>query len=146
MVLYIIACSIVPVHIHPRANELLAVISGRVTNYMIPEAGVNNADGTQRVIQNELTANMMTLNPQGAFHTIYNRECEPASVIAAFPSEDQGIDGIASAFFSYNDDILANELNQAISGSQIDAVRQAIATRTLAIQECLQKCNTTMRH
>jgi hypothetical protein len=113
---------------------------------MIPEAGVTNANNTQRVIQTELSANMMTINPQGAFHTIYNTDCEPASAVASFNSEDQGATFIANAFFSYNDDIIANELNQALSGGQIDAVKQAIATRTVAIQECVKKCNITTSH
>jgi len=118
--------------------------TGRVVNYMIPET-LPTVNGTQRVIQTELTAGKMTLNPQGAFHTVYNRDCEPATLVAAFISEDGGVNGIASSFFNYNNDIIANELNQALSSTQIDAVKLAIANRTLAIQECLQKCNTTMR-
>ena len=142
---YMIACAIIPVHIHPRATELLAVLSGKITNHMIPENGVTNADGSQRVILTELTANMMTINPQGAFHTVYNLECEPANIVAAFNSEDPGATLVANAFFSYDDDILTNELNQGISSDQIDAVKQAIATRTLKVQECLKRCNITTR-
>lgn len=142
----VIACAVVPVHIHPRAHELLAVTSGRVINYMIPETGVVNANGTQRIIKTELTANMMTINPQGAFHTIYNPDCEPAAVVASFSSEDEGINAIANSFFSYNDDIIANELNQGLTGGQIDAVKEAISKRKLTIDACLKKCNTTASH
>jgi len=80
-----------------------------------------------------LTANVMTINLQGAFHTLYN-------------SEYQGAIPLANAFFSYVGDIIANELNQAFSGSQIGAVRQAIARRTQAIQECQKKCNIPKRY
>lgn len=61
-------------HLHPRASELFAVTSGRVVTEMVPEAGVVTADGKQRVIRTDLSAGMLTIFPQGSFHTQVGRQ------------------------------------------------------------------------
>lgn len=114
---------------------------------MIPEYGVVNANGSTRVIVNELSGGMATLNPQGALHTLYNYDCEPASGVAAFSSEDEGITVIANSLFAAPDDVVAGQLGLGLSGGQIDTVRATIEANKFGIQECQQKCNiTATRH
>lgn len=77
-------------HVHPRSAELQLVTSGRLVTEMAPENGVNDAEGNRRVIRTELGPNMMTPFYIGSVHTQYNPDCEPATFVAAFPSEDFG--------------------------------------------------------
>lgn len=130
-------------HVHPRAAEILYIASGRAINYMIPEGGVLDANGTARVIETELGPSSMTIQPQGAFHTTYNPDCTPASGIAAFNSEDEGFTGIPDLFFAMPDDVIGSQLGEGLSGPQIDGVRAAIAKRVNLAQECQKRCNMT---
>ncbi|KAM3064665.1 hypothetical protein ACMFMG_008702 [Clarireedia jacksonii] len=133
-------CSFSGIHIHPRANELVAVVDGTITVYMIPEAGVVNANGTTRVVVNEVSSGMAVLNPQGALHALYNYECETAKGVAAFSSEDEGITVIASSLFAAPDDIIAGQLGLGVSNDQIDTVRKTIKINSYRIQECQKTC------
>ncbi|KAL0779990.1 hypothetical protein CaCOL14_004474 [Colletotrichum acutatum] len=68
------ACAMSFLHLHPRASELLVVTSGRLITEMVPEAGVLDASGNQRIIRADLGANQMTVFPQGSFHTQRRRD------------------------------------------------------------------------
>jgi len=112
---------------------------------MIPEFGVVNANGSTRIIVNEISGGMATLNPQGALHALYNYDCETAKGVATFSSEDEGIAVIANSLFAAPDDIIAGQLGLETNG-QIDTVRNMIKANNFRIQECEKTCNiTTMR-
>lgn len=136
-------CSFSTMHIHPRAAELLLIFTGRAINYRIPEGGVLDANGTARVMENELTPFAMTLQPQGAFHTTYNPDCTPASGIAAFNAEDEGRTTIADSFFALPDSVIESQLGEGLKASQTDGVRMAIEKRINLAQDCLKRCNMT---
>ncbi|KAH6876551.1 RmlC-like cupin domain-containing protein [Thelonectria olida] len=139
-------CNMAVVHIHPRAAELQAVISGRLYTEQVPEAGVLNSENKQRVIKNELGPGQMTVFYQGSFHTQLNPDCEPAVVVTAFASEDMGTSLIADATFALDDDIIANMFGQAIAGEDIDRVRKALPkTIVYKVEECLAKCGKQKR-
>lgn len=133
-------------HIHPRAAELFVVISGRVHTEMVPEAGVVNANGTQRVVRTELGPNMMTVFPKGSFHTQMNPDCKPALIVASFPSEDPGVGLVAPQTFALNDDAVAATFGQSIAGEDIDRVRKAIPQGAIfKVEQCLKKCGIKKR-
>ncbi|KAM0561394.1 hypothetical protein ACHAPJ_003275 [Fusarium lateritium] len=139
-------CSMVNVHIHPRATELFAVISGRVYTEAVPESGVLNSEGKPRVIKNEISAGQATVFYQGTMHFQVNPDCEGADAVAAFSSEDAGALGIASGLFSVSDEPLGRQLGQAIAGEDIDKVRHAIpAGVAIKVDECLAKCGKQKR-
>ncbi|KAK7423715.1 hypothetical protein QQX98_000905 [Neonectria punicea] len=140
------ACGMNTLHVHPRSAELQIVTSGRLVTEMVPENGVNDADGKRRVIRTELTANMMTPFYQGSVHTQFNPDCEPATFIAAFASEDFGAGQVQDETFALSDDVIAATFGQSIAGEDIDRVRKAIpASIALGVEECLKKCNIHKR-
>ncbi|KAF4448838.1 spherulin 1B precursor [Fusarium albosuccineum] len=139
-------CSMVMVHLHPRASEVFALLSGKVYTETIPEAGVNTEDGKPRVIRNELSPGDVTVFYQGAFHTQVNPDCEPASAVAAFASEDLGTTVIAPALFSLSDEVITRTFGQSIAGEDIDKVRHALPQGiTIKVDECLAKCGKQKR-
>ncbi|KAH8736142.1 RmlC-like cupin domain-containing protein [Ilyonectria robusta] len=140
------ACGMNTLHVHPRSAELQIVTSGRLITEMVPENGVNNADGTRRVIRTELGPNMMTPFYQGSVHTQFNPDCHPATFVAAFASEDFGAGQVQDETFALSDDVIAATFGQSIAGEDIDLVRQAIPKSiALGVDECLKKCGITKR-
>lgn len=134
------------VHLHPRASELFAVTAGSVVTEMVPEAGVVNDDGSQRVIRTELGSGMMTVFPAGSFHTQVNPGCENATIAAAFTSEDPGAALVAEKTFSLGDDIISRTFGESIAGEDIDKVRDAIPQGiAIKVDECLKKCGIEKR-
>ncbi|KAJ5993576.1 hypothetical protein N7451_009300 [Penicillium sp. IBT 35674x] len=141
------ACSMVYLHLHPRATELFVLNSGRVLTQMVPEAGVLDSEGKQRVINTELGPGKMTIFPAGSFHTQVNPDCEPANFTAAFSSEDFGFGLVAQETFSLSDDAIAATFGQSIAGEDIDKVRDAIPTdAVIKVEQCLTKCGKQKRH
>ncbi|KAJ5359573.1 spherulin [Penicillium cataractarum] len=140
------ACSMSFVHLHPRATELFAITSGRVLSEMVPEGGVVDSEGNQRVIKAEISQGMLTIYPAGSFHTQVNPDCEPANFTAAFTSEDSGISLVADQTFAFSDDVIAATFGQSIAGEDIDKVRDAIpGDMLIKVEECLTKCGKQKR-
>ncbi|KAJ5489830.1 Cupin 1 [Penicillium expansum] len=140
------ACSMAYLHLHPRASELFVINSGRVISQMVPEAGVLDTEGKQRVIHAELGPGMMTIFPAGSFHIQVNPDCEPANFTAALTSEDFGIGLVASQTFSFSDDVIAGTFGQSVAGEDIDKVRNAIpGDVVIRVEECLAKCGKEKR-
>ncbi|KAF4997396.1 hypothetical protein FGRMN_3887 [Fusarium graminum] len=134
-------CGMNTLHVHPRSAELQIVTSGRLITEMVPENGVLDKDGKRRVIRTDLTANMMTPFYQGSVHTQFNPECEPATFIATFASEDFGTGQIADELVALSDDVIAATFGQSIAGEDIEKVRAAIPKSiALGVDECLVKC------
>ena len=88
------------VHLHPRATEFFALTSGHVYSEMVPEGGVLDSKGNQRVIRADLGPQMMTIYPMGSFHTQVNRDCEPAGFAATFTAEDFGMSLVANQTYA----------------------------------------------
>ncbi|KAL2881062.1 hypothetical protein SGCOL_003721 [Colletotrichum sp. CLE4] len=140
------ACAMSFLHLHPRASELLVVTSGRLITEMVPEAGVLDADGKQRVIRADLGPNQMTVFPQGSFHTQVNPECTPASAVVSFTSDEGGTAMVAAQLFALSDDVIETSFGSSIDGEDIDRVRQAIPkSLVLKVGECLEKCGLEKR-
>ncbi|KAL4919255.1 RmlC-like cupin domain-containing protein [Aspergillus aurantiobrunneus] len=133
-------------HLHPRATELFALTSGRVLSEMVPQAGVLNAEGNQRVIRGELNPGMVTIYPAGSFHTQLNPDCEAANFTAAFTAEEFAAGIVAGQTFSLPDDVIARTFGGSIAGEEIERVRDAIPVdMAIAVEGCLEKCGMAKR-
>ncbi|KAL9568357.1 hypothetical protein ACKAV7_007386 [Fusarium commune] len=139
-------CSMIMLHTHPRASEIFAVMSGRVYTEAVPEGGVLDAEGKPRVIRNEISAGQATIFYQGTKHYQVNPDCEPASAIAAFPSEDGGFAGVAPGLFSIKDEAVIRLLGEAVDGEDIEKIRASIpADVGIKVDKCLAKCGKQRR-
>lgn len=131
----------VPLHLHPRSPELFVVISGRILTETVPETGVVDADGNQRVIRTELTPGKMTVFPMGSFHTQVNPDCEPSLAVAGFTSEDPGAGAVVSQAFSLSDGAVAGNF-----GGDADELRGAVPKGAVVMmEECREKCGLDKR-
>ncbi|KAM3554401.1 hypothetical protein MY1884_006162 [Beauveria asiatica] len=142
-------CSISKLHIHPRAAEMLVVLSGRLVTETMLELGAVGADGQtqQRVIRNELTPSTLTVFDQGALHTQINAECDDATALTVFSAEDGGFGFVADQAFALPDDVIATQLGDAISGADIDRIRAALPAGVAAqIDACVKRCKIEKRH
>ncbi|KAE8150845.1 RmlC-like cupin domain-containing protein [Aspergillus avenaceus] len=132
------ACSMSFLHLHPRATELFSLSSGNIISEMVPEAGVQDADGNQRVVRVELHPGTVTIYPAGSFHTQVNPNCEPANFTAAFNNEEFAVSLVARQTFSLSDDVIAATFGQSVAGEDVDRVRRAIPTdMAIKVEECL---------
>ncbi|KAG5742826.1 hypothetical protein H9Q70_014454 [Fusarium xylarioides] len=112
---------------------------------MVPENGVLDNEGQRRVIRTELAQNMMTPFYQGSAHTQYNPDCQPATFVASFASEDFGAGQIHETF-ALSDEVIGASFGQSIVGEDIERVRQAIP-KSIArgVDSCLEKCGLMKR-
>jgi hypothetical protein len=128
-------------HIHPRAAEAFAVVSGHILVEAVPELGVTDAKGKQRVIHTDLGPNQMTVFAAGVYHTQMNPECEPATIVAAFPSEDPGTSLIIPEAFGLSDDFLLPHFGKSLTGKEVQRLRDAIPQGpAFRVNECLTRC------
>lgn len=114
-------CGINLPHSHPRATELLYVISAK----NLRTAFVEENGG--RVIVNDIATGEATFFPEGLIHYQQNLSCEPATYISALGHEDPGVVTITTQFFQLpnealqgslgKDEILVNELIAGLPGN-----------------------------
>jgi oxalate decarboxylase/phosphoglucose isomerase-like protein (cupin superfamily) len=58
-------CSMLPPHLHPRADNAVIAMSGSTNTYMVQGNGA-------RMVTEILTPGQMTVLPQGSMHTMIN--------------------------------------------------------------------------
>lgn len=75
-------------HTHPRATEILYLVTGEM------EAGFIEENGA-RFVKNTLTKGQGTLFPQGSIHYQMNTGCDPVLFVAVLNDEDPGTSQIA---------------------------------------------------
>jgi hypothetical protein len=127
-------------HTHPRATELNIIVSGRLMGAVTLENGA-------RHMQHELKPFSMVVFPQGALHTEWNPDCDPAVFVAAFPNEDPGVQQTAQTFFGFEDDVIRAALggDGSVNGVDLDKFRTIIPPNVaLGVESCLKKCNIGM--
>lgn len=130
------ACGLNSPHVHNRATEFNLVVKGRLVSSFIQENGVAHR-------QDLLGLYHMTVFPQGAIHAEYNPDCDPAVFVAAFPSEDPGVEQVAQAFFSLRPDIASASLNGVtmLEGADIENFRDYLPDNVVVgVESCLKKC------
>ncbi|KAL9994481.1 putative germin, rmlC-like cupin domain superfamily, rmlC-like jelly roll [Helianthus debilis subsp. tardiflorus] len=85
--------SLNPLHIHPRATELLFVIAGSLQ--------VGFVDTTNTLFSQKLETGDMFVFPKGLVHYQYNANgTEPALAVSAFGSASAGTQSIANSVFN----------------------------------------------
>lgn len=131
----------VPLHLQPRSPELFVVVSGRLLTETVPETGVLDKDGKQRVIRTELGPGKMAVFPMGSFHTQVNPDCKPALAVAGFTSEDPGAGAVVSQALSLSDGVVAGSF-----GMDADKLRDGPPKGALVLmEECAKKCGLEKR-
>ncbi|KAI4259522.1 MAG: hypothetical protein LQ352_000709 [Teloschistes flavicans] len=123
-------------HTHPRSTEFNLVVQGTLQTQFTLE---NKA----RTIHNTLATYQMTAFPQGALHTEFNPNCEPATFVAGFASEDPGVQQIAQTFFGFDPDIVQAAVGNdfTFEGKDVGLFRSLIPENVaLGVESCLKKC------
>jgi oxalate decarboxylase/phosphoglucose isomerase-like protein (cupin superfamily) len=126
-------CAINPPHIHPRATELIYVISGNKLRAAFAE------ENGGRVIVNDIGMGETTFFPEGLIHYQQNLSCEPVMFLAALSNEDPGVVSIATQFFKLPEEAQLTTLNQ--TATVVNKLIAGLPTGPAAgRQECLSKC------
>ena len=147
-------CGLNTPHSHPRANEFLTVVQGKLIGSLILEdnpGGSGNVNGSGSEygaipqVNAELENYKGMIFPIGLTHFQFNPTCEPAVFAAAFDSNDPGRTQLARNFFSITpDEILEAAVGgnlETLDASRLDALRKAIPGDTaVMMEECAQKC------
>lgn len=145
-VVFLGPCGFNTPHVHPRAAELAVVTKGSIVSSMIPENGVNNADGTPREILNTLDQFDATIFFQGAVHSQFNPGCGNATFVAALGAEDFGTGQVAQELFGAGNAAVADVFGDSIDGADVDKLRGAISKNVaLGVEQCLKRCNINKR-
>jgi oxalate decarboxylase/phosphoglucose isomerase-like protein (cupin superfamily) len=131
---FIEPCRINLPHTHPRATEINYILSGTFETGFFQENGA-------RFIMNTLVAGQATVYPQGAIHFEQNLNCDSAMFVAAFNSDDPGVQTVANSFYgSLPADIVGANLG-GLNITTIDSMQAMLPVNpTLGIQACRQKC------
>ncbi|KAH6674910.1 RmlC-like cupin domain-containing protein [Halenospora varia] len=122
-------------HTHPRATELSIVVNGSMISEFVSETGA-------RKVRNVHSTYSMVLFPAGSLHLEFNPNCEPMTFVAAFNSEDPGINTPAESLFMLDDDLvgLATGL-EFLEGADIDLYRHLVpSSLAQGVESCLVKC------
>ncbi|KAI1459364.1 RmlC-like cupin domain-containing protein [Annulohypoxylon moriforme] len=133
-------------HVHNRATELLIVTKGKVVSEMIVENGVNDAEGGPRDITNTIEELQATPYFMGALHTQFNPTCDDVVFVAPLSDEDFGVNTMAQAYLSLQDETIAAAAGNHIDGADIDKFRSLVSVNVaLGVEQCLKTCNISKR-
>lgn len=153
---FVNACGLNVPHNHPRSNEVLTVISGKLIGGLILEenpGGNGNIVGQPATVPGPIRQVNATLEnfkamlfPQGETHFQFNPTCEPALFTAAFDSSDPGRTQIARNFFSvFPDEVLIAAVGgnlETLDPARIQMFRNQIPTSfATLIESCVKACN-----
>ncbi|KAF9584033.1 hypothetical protein BGW38_007800 [Lunasporangiospora selenospora] len=148
-------CGLNVPHSHPRANELLTVIQGKLIAGLILEindGSFGHVVGQPAPVHGPIPQVTTTLAnytgmlfPQGETHFQFNPTCEPALFVAAFDSSDPGRTQIARNFFSdMPDDMLIASIGddqEVLDAKRIAQFRDKIPNAFAVImEECAVRC------
>ncbi|ELR02975.1 hypothetical protein GMDG_05832 [Pseudogymnoascus destructans 20631-21] len=137
-------------HVHLRGTELQVVTQGMIHTEMIVENGVfttaGNAQSGRRLVQNDVSANQMTVFYQGSVHTQFNTGCKAATFVASLSSEDPGTGQVAEELFALSGDVVSAAFGQAVDGAQVDDFKGRIpASIAKGVEQCLATCKIAKR-
>lgn len=129
-------CGMNTPHTHPRATEMLYLVSGTMEVGFIEENGA-------RFVKNTLTKGQGTLFPQGSVHYQVNTGCDPVLFVAALNNEDPGSIQIAQRFFGLPPDVAQATLGD-IGLQEVNDLSGGIPDNmAIGVDRCLQKCGLT---
>lgn len=123
-------------HTHPRATELSIVVKGRMISEFVAETGA-------RKIRNVHNTYSMVVFPQSALHLEFNPDCDEMIFVAAFNSEDPGINTPGESLFMLDNEFSGLALGlEFLPGADIDKYRDLVPA-TLAqgvVESYLRRC------
>ncbi|KAL2209796.1 spherulin 1a precursor [Sarocladium strictum] len=148
-------CGLNVPHSHPRANEWLTVVRGKLVGVLVLEANdgsngdvvgkpdtVSKPEPMVNVTMNPFTG---MLFPKGQTHFQFNPTCEPAVFTAAFDSSDPGRLQVARNFFSNFPDVVIEQALgdlEILDAKDIDKIRHSIPDAyAVVMEECAKRCN-----
>lgn len=133
----LLPCGINLPHVHPRANEILYMISGSDLQTAFAEENPSN-----RVVVNSLSPGDVTLFPMGLIHYQQNLGCENVTFVTVLSNEDPGTVTIATHLFDFPTEAAASALN--INASLAGTLKGGLQKNPgLGRIECLAKCSAT---
>ncbi|CAF1387070.1 unnamed protein product, partial [Didymodactylos carnosus] len=132
-------CALNTPHTHPRATEFFYLIEGEVQTGLYQENGAN-------FTTHQLRAGMATVFPLGGIHFQYNLSCKKATFIAAFNSEDPGVQTTAVSLFRHLPvDVIVASLAGKLTRPQVVALQksilEALDNPSQGLAECRKRCN-----
>jgi oxalate decarboxylase/phosphoglucose isomerase-like protein (cupin superfamily) len=146
-------CGLNTPHWHPRANEFLTVVQGKLIGALILEndSGPGNVVGSPPPIVGPLPQINTTLSnftgmlfPKGLIHWQFNNECEPAIFVAGFDTPDPGRAEAARGFFSAEPDEVISAstgFSDFLTPAQIAGLRPTLTSSfTSIVESCAKRC------
>ena len=130
-------CGINLPHVHPRANEVLYMISGRDLQTAFAEENPSN-----RTVVNILKAGDITIFPMGLIHFQQNYACEDVTFMTSLDNDDPGTMTIASHLFDLPTEAVASALN--VNASQVTSLKKSLPKNPgIGREECLARCQNS---
>jgi len=129
-------CGINNPHTHPRATEMLVVMEGEMRVGFFMENGA-------QFVGNTLKMGQVSIFPQGSIHFEINTGCTPALFVAAFNSEDPGVQTTTASYFGLPADIVANgfETPYAVNASFVAYLASTLNKNPgVGLHECYARC------
>lgn len=112
-----------PPHTHPRATEIVFVLTGQLDVGFVTTGNV--------LVSKTIKQGEIFVFPRGLVHYQKNSGYEPASVIVAFNSQLPGTQSIAATLFtsvpSIADDVLAKAFQ--IDGNEVEMIKKKLAPK-----------------
>ncbi len=81
-------------------------------------------------------------------HTEFNPGCTPSTFVAAFPSEDPGVQQTAQTFFGFEDDVITAAVGAEVTvdGQDVKSFKTLIPANVAnGVEQCLQTCGIQKR-
>ncbi|KFY29991.1 hypothetical protein V494_08342 [Pseudogymnoascus sp. VKM F-4513 (FW-928)] len=129
-------CGFNTLHTHPRSAELNVVVQGTLQGSVTVENGAPHMEHVLRQYE-------MTVFPQGAMHSEFNPNCEPAVFVAAFPSEDPGVQQSLQTILGFEDEVIKALVagDAVVDGRHLEAFRKHVPVSVAkGVESCLKKC------
>ncbi|KAE9446751.1 hypothetical protein C3L33_21360, partial [Rhododendron williamsianum] len=110
-----------PPHTHPRGTEILFVLYGELDVGFITTANV--------LVSKTIKQGDVFTFPKGLVHFQINKGKGPAAAIAAFDSQNPGVQAIAATLFAAIPPVSNSVLNKTfqISNQEVDAIKSKLA-------------------
>jgi len=125
-------CGMVAPHTHPRATEVLVLISGPPLTFgMIPEGGTFSFSGVQ-------LPGTVALLPQGSYHFVQNSGCTPSVIVAGFNNESPGAQFLGNSYAAFDASYYAAAFGENVTVLDADKIPNAV---NIGTKSCMQKCS-----
>ena len=126
-------CGLIQPHTHPRSDELVLSIKGRMETGLFQENGA-------RFINNTISDGQVVVFPKGSIHYAQNIDCETAYFVASFNSADPGVQTTADSFYGLPSEIISASLGGTDTGT-IDQIKKQIPPLPAdGIESCRKRC------